>query len=89
MKKQKYKFEIELVVCDPDAVIKTGRELFTDDDWQERVAECYGDELFAAMDVLFNSSSVIPGKLGEAVEFYAGGTENDGEMSWPPYEKTP
>ena len=80
---KKYKFEIELVVCDPDAVIKAGRELYRDDDWQERVAEEDGDELFLAMDSLFNGPLIIPDKLAEAVEFYAGGSDNDGEVSWP------
>ena len=81
---KKYKFEIEVVVCDPEAVIKAGRELYESHEaWQKEVAEHFGDELFTAMDILFNSSFIIPEQLAEALEFYAGGSEDDGEVSWP------
>jgi hypothetical protein len=41
------------------------------------------------MDVLFNGPFIIPDKLAEAVEFYGGGSDDDGEVSWPPFADMP
>ena len=70
-----FKVELELVVRDPDAVIKAARKLCSSDDWKDRVSEVDGDEVFVAMDMLFHPGFVIPDKLVEAIEFYAGGSE--------------
>ena len=78
-----FKHEIELVVNDPAAVIQAARKLYASDEaWNDRVHEDGedGDELFVAMDSLFNSTWTIPDELVDAVAFYAGSSDLAGSV---------
>lgn len=70
---KRYKLELEILVRDPDVIIKAGREMHTrSSDWDEAVEYRGGNELFAAMGPLFASGFPVSGPVAEAVEFYSG-----------------
>ena len=51
---KKYSIEFEIAVRDPGLVIQKAKEVCKGDAWQHQVDDLDGDELFAAVCLLFS-----------------------------------
>jgi hypothetical protein len=75
---KKYKIDAEYIVTDPDIVIRAGKAICDPHTWQWEVKEWDGDELSAAMSLLFPH---IPDEVVDGIELYASGLDADGDVS--------
>jgi hypothetical protein len=76
---KKYNIEFDIAIRNPEIVIQKGKQFCDQHTWEVEVENCDGNELDAAISLLFGGGFGLSDDLDEAIDFLGSSCGPDGE----------